>query len=126
MKILIKAHSNGTGESQLKDIYKKKMVELNNIPITETMIFEFFLAAKIKSCSVNLSNRKTKNRWGTAWTRQNRMTIYRHSVGVFLHEFAHIFVNRDRKLGESVKAHGKEFARSLEGLMDKWETKMLT
>ncbi len=119
MKELTKAYSNGTGESQLKETYKKRMVELNNTPITETIICEFFLATKIPSAKVNMSNRKTKRRWGTTWTGQNRMILYRHSVGVFLHEFAHIYVNRGRN--ESVKAHGVEFARSLENLIDIWD-----
>ncbi|MCK9506041.1 MAG: M48 family metallopeptidase [Porticoccaceae bacterium] len=96
---------------------KSVMVRLNNQPITQGEIDHFvYVACKKHGASpvwVTLSNRKTRRRWGTAWPTQRRVTMYRHSVWVFLHEMAHMLVPKGT-------GHGPAFARRLDELIDMW------
>ncbi len=122
MKLLTNESFVGTGNSQLSSDYIERLRILNNIPITIEHIKEFISISKIKPCKITLSMRITKSRWGTAWCdKKERIILYRHSVGVYLHEFAHVLNNR-MGLFNKAKPHGLEFAKFLEWLIDEWET----
>ena len=95
---------------------------MNNEPITRRMLEDFFkMNPELKPCRVELSNMETKQRWGTAWPHENRFTLYRHSVSVFLHEYAHLEV-MNRGLFRRGDHHGYHFAGVLSELLDYWDT----
>ena len=119
MRGLSKVNNNGTGESRLSKEHKVRMVNLNNSPVTLSKINAFFKINNLRPSHVNLSDRSTKCRWGTAWHTQNRLILYRHSEGVFIHELAHIHAYR--KYSVNCK-HDTVFTSVLEKLMDMWET----
>lgn len=106
-----------SGESRCKTAPALR-VELQNLPLQEGWIEDFCeyigpvwpLAPKV---DVTLSSRETKWRWGTAWPTQRRMTLYRHSVGIFLHELAHLMVPQRN-------GHNRVFATCLDGLINMW------
>jgi hypothetical protein len=111
----------GTGNSKLSKDHYERMISLNNIPITDEMIDEYFKFSHIQKCLVVLSDRPTKHRWGTAVWKKDKILLYRHSIGVFLHELAHIESYRRNK-GIKIKPHGIEFFSVLEEIIDDWET----
>ena len=120
MPYLSYANKPSTGESKISDDHKDRMFNLNNNSVSESLINEFFSINKIEPCDVNLSQRKTKRRWGTAWQKENRITLYRHSIGMFLHELAHIIAVRE--FGRKGKGHNFFYWAVLEGMIDTWET----
>lgn len=112
----------GTGNSKVytnSDI----LIELNNIPITKEKIDIFFKILKINDISVKMSNRKTVRRWGTANFQTRQITLYRHSVMVFIHELAHIFTRASMKNGRW-DYHGYEFGRTVDYFIIIWQKEM--
>ena len=108
----------GTGESYCR-IKLAIRVEANNTPVTqiEAAMFARYAWKKTKGTDeevfIEFSERRTSNRWGTAWCRQRRLTLYRHSVAVFLHELAHLLC-ADRE------GHGPTFGAMLDNLYLLW------
>lgn len=118
---------SGTGHSKLKPSYKKRIRDLNNTKLRPSEVIDFHEISGIKPINLEFSFRKTKRAWGVAWGVEERVILYRHSVGVYIHELAHIVVERDRKNGKyegwgRIKPHGYEFTETLQELMDDWET----
>lgn len=103
----------GTGESRCKTPTFVR-VAFNNVPITPGEAWRFvrqhFPDRQIR---ITFSNRKPRKRWGTAWPKEQRATIYRHSVAVFLHELAHL-------TSPGVPGHNPPFARELDRLFKLW------
>ena len=115
MKCLKYENHPGTGVARL-NIDKKYLIKLNNITISNDTALDFLKTYNI-ICSVNFSNRKTKQRWGTAFYKQDRIILYRHSVMIFLHEVAHITAyNHYDHMG-----HGKPFLRELKILIENYK-----
>ena len=110
--------SAGTGVAQLTADYKKRLIELNDEEISYDQTIDFFIANQIKPVIIEFSMRETRRQWGTAFYKQSRIILYRHSVGTFLHELAHIELFR--KIDDCVPAHGLVFAKVLEHLIRKW------
>ncbi len=108
----------GTGNSCVSPAYQERMKDLNNQQITNAQIIDFYILNSIKPAVVELSERNTKNTWGTAFYSQDRIILYRHSVGIFLHELAHLELHR--LIGQCVAAHGVVFAKMLEQLIRVW------
>ncbi len=112
-------NSPGTGNSSSK-INKTKMIEYNNIKIDRKRVNSILNKIEkefgISNVNVELSNRDTKRRWGTAFLNQNKIIIYRHSLHVLLHELAHIITyNRYKSVYHIgiVKPHGKQYGTAL-------------
>lgn len=115
-------HTAGSGNRSVR-VPKEKAVEWNNTPITKAEIEEFMRRNSRLHCAkvdVTLSARRTSRTWGTAWISRcqgqvvlgGRMTLYRHSRWVFLHELAHLMGN---------PGHGVPFGRELTRLCKEWE-----
>jgi len=118
MTSLHQVNNIGTGVSYVTPAYKDRLMELNNQEIAYDRIIDFYILNSIKAAVVELSERDTKNTWGTAFYHQDRIILYRHSVGTFLHELAHLELHR--KIGQCVPAHGLVFAKMLERLIRVW------
>lgn len=88
-------------------------VTLNNTPLTIDIVNDFLDYAQLGDVSVILSLRQTKHRWGTAWKKQKRVVLYRHSAWMLLHELAHI--KAPNKSG-----HNCDFGRTLDDLYAQW------
>jgi len=112
----------GTGESKVKTPFSRRVL-LNNTPISEKEAKDFsewysLNYNKPKLLRLTLSNRKCKRRWGSTWPSRKRIILYRHSVGVFLHELAHVTVDDPKE------HHGKKFAAELDNIhraYGRWE-----
>jgi predicted metal-dependent hydrolase len=89
-------------------------INWNNTPLSPEVARRFLDSIDMADTTVTFSKRKTKRRWGTAWKKTNRITLYRHSVWMFLHELAHI--KAPVKSG-----HGREFAQALDDLFAAWQ-----
>ena len=111
----------GTGNNEVR-LPKDVMVKWNNIPIHEVDAWRFAEAIGFGEVEIVFSNRRTKRRWGSCkWWFNNRppkLLIYRHSVWVFLHEFAHAITHLTYGLRAST--HGPEFGSTLTMLYDRW------
>ena len=111
----------GTGNSKVK-VIESYAQRLNNTIIEKKPMLEFMRqyqnAYQLKGATVELSNRKCSRRLGTAWPRQRRVKIYRHSVWVVLHELAHIYANT--QVDKRLKPHGQEFADEFMRLINFW------
>ncbi len=85
----------GTGQHYLN--YPKTIqVMLQNTPISLDEAIQFtsvvaFMQGQ-EPITVEFSERKTKRGWGVARPSERRIRLFRHSVGTFLHELAHITV----------------------------------
>lgn len=113
---LSKAYKPGTGQSLCRTP-KDTQLRLTNTPLDadEAAFILWYLAREtdspeIKAWSITLSDRQTKDRWGTAWPCANRIILYRHDVGTFLHEIAHLWVGCN-------EGHGPLFAEALDLLI---------
>jgi hypothetical protein len=94
--------------------------ELNNTEITlreanalKAKIQKHFKAPK--AIKIEFSNRKYPHTWGSAWVGSRRIKVYRHSVGVVLHELAHV-LTCDLK-----EHHGKRFAAILDECIETYQ-----
>ena len=112
VKGLIKVGKIGTGESQCSTP-KNTRIKFNDVHITIKDINKFLDYINERDISVQLSNRKTKNRWGTAILSRKEILLYRHSVAVFLHELAHVLCDE--------RGHGRIFGRKLDELYEIWD-----
>lgn len=113
----------GSGNSCLSKEYQEKLLVLNNKKLEFNEVKHFLEKNNIPKFPIELSNRKTKWALGICWPKQQRIRLYRHSVGIFLHETAHLvnyanFVKKKQNI--KYKPHGKEFAQVLESLIDMW------
>lgn len=122
MANLKKSSFLSAGESLLKHVPETDKRELNNRKITRYKVigFVYFLLTRkkmkypIKVVFSSLKpKRKKKFLWGLAWPWCRTITLYRHSVWVFLHELAHIYAPVN-------EAHGKKFAIHLERVYNYW------
>lgn len=110
---LSKEYKAGTGNSRVT-IPKSEQIRLNNTPIfiTEAVCFTKQITKSIPS--IVFSRRKTKSRWGTAFSfPQRKIILYRHSVYIFLHELAHVLCGGKEK-------HSRVFGRKLDHLYELW------
>lgn len=114
------ANFQGTGNSLCK-VPKSEMLRLQNQPIVEPEadLFLWWCCAnkvspvdKVSHCCVEFSSRKTRRRLGTAYHKDCRIILYRHSVWIFLHELAHLMPNG--------RGHGISFAKNLDQLYHLW------
>lgn len=111
MKLIEATSLRCTGESRCRSSQDLRL-ELNNMQITPSMAKAFADAIYPGHLfRFTFSSRRTKNRWGTAWLSEGRLTLYRHSVHVFLHELAHLSTR---------EAHTARFARELDKLVAAW------
>lgn len=116
----------GTGNKTTK-VSDSEKLRLTNIIIERAEVDAFLKALydrgedKIK---VELSPRRTSKRWGSAWTLERRVALYRHTVWVFLHEIAHILdVHIEQPSGRIVssnKPHGRDFGYHLKKMYELW------
>jgi len=80
----------GTGESHC-GVSESIRVKMNNTPITqiEAAFFARYAWKQVKGTDVEInvefSERRTTSAWGTAWRHNNRIILYRWTVGIFLH-----------------------------------------
>jgi len=119
------SNSVGTGHSKVR-IPKVEMVKANNTPISRKEVKEFMnhiskIHSNTKNLDIQLSNRKTSRRWGTAFPFKRKIILYRHSVLVFLHEVAH-FVSPPEKVGGKRDIHGSKFGLALTDLYREWKS----
>lgn len=101
----------GTGEARVSVSHAER-VRLNNKEITPDVASLFLTAHQIPA-KVEFSQRATMNAWGTCWSEEMRIILYRHSVWTFLHELAHVLTPKDR--------HAGMFPIALKGLYLKWK-----
>jgi len=107
----------GTGESHC-GVSESIRVKMNNTPISqmEAAFFARYAWKQIhgtdKEITIEFSERRTKNQWGTAWRHSLRITLYRWSVGIFLHELAHLTADEG--------GHGPAFGAALNKLYILW------
>jgi hypothetical protein len=116
----------GSGNKSCKVAQDEKL-RLSNILISRADADEFLkvlYATGEKQISVEISDRRTSKRWGTAWTYKRKVIIYRHTVWVFLHELAHILdVKQSFATGLAVascKPHGHDFGSHLSCMYEIW------
>lgn len=124
--------TSGTGNSTCP-VPKAEQVRLQNHLIDNAVVGQFLdllydMGEDI--ISVELSNRRTTQRWGTAWSYDRRVVLYRHTAWCFLHEVAHVLNHWDaRNEAEKAnapyfqykrKAHGREFGKYQKMLYDLW------
>src|SRR4030042_4822372 len=102
----------GTGEDLVR-VPLAERIRLNNTPLNIGDA-QAFLEWQQLPVRVEFSYQHTKRRWGSAWPKERRIVLYRHTVWIFLHDLAHVLCNP----GEH---HGHRFARCLEGLYLKWK-----
>jgi hypothetical protein len=116
----------GTGNKSCRVSTTEKL-RLSNILIDRAGVTEFMnilYATGERNITVELSNRRTSSRWGTAWTMARRVKIYRHTVWVFLHELAHILDVKKNFTGLTISArkpHGRDFGNHLACLYGIWK-----
>jgi hypothetical protein len=115
----------GTGNQTTKNlgVKNREMVRLQNWVIDYSVVQDFLQLLYDmgeEPIKVKLSNRRTSSRWGTAWGRERRTVIYRHTAWTFLHELAHILVWNKDNLFKQPKAHGREFGKYLKMLYETW------
>ncbi len=119
MKVLSHKDMICTGESWSRTPPQLR-IQMNNQKISEKTggIFLWFLVKEkglvcFKETGLFFSSRQTRRRWGTANSGTNRITLYRHSAWMLLHELAHIPVGVE-------KGHGWEFGETLDILAKVW------
>lgn len=119
----------GTGNKSCR-VNADEKLRLTNVLIDRAQANEFLkvlYATGEAPILVDFSNRRTSTRWGTAWSIMRRVTIYRHTVWVFLHELAHILDVKKEFTGypagytvPSRKPHGPDFGSHLTCLYEMW------
>ena len=125
--MLVYKNSAGSGMTKVS-IPKFEMLKANNTPISRKEITDFMryiskIYPNLPKLFIQLSNRQTTRRWGTAFPKQNKIILYRHSVLVFLHEVAH-FVSPPERIGGKWDIHGSKFGQALTGLYREWKSVM--
>jgi len=113
-----KTNFKGVGESKVKTPWSIRK-ELNNTPITPIEAFYFIRVVNAfketeKNVTVEFSKRNTIKRWGVSHRGNNKITLYRHSVNVFIHELAHLYA--------PMNGHGPEFAKEMDNFLCLWRT----
>lgn len=105
-------YTTGTGNRYVAYPYQS-IVELNNQQLTNQDVKGFLKYVNMERVKVKLSNRRTMRRWGTAWPAEERFTLYRHSVWVFIHELSHIAAGPGN-------GHNRVFGSSCTRMIMKW------
>lgn len=126
------ARKSGTGNSTCP-VPETERVRLQNHLIDDSVVSDFMQVLYDMGediISVELSYRRTTNRWGTAWSNTRRVVLYRHTAWCFLHEVAHIINDGDAKAEAERanapyfqykrKAHGRSFGKYQQMLYDLW------
>jgi len=126
--MLTYSNSAGSGNSKVK-LPKSEMVKANNTPISRKEVTDFMryisgAYPNLPKLFIQLSNRPTTRRWGTAFPRQNKIILYRHSVFVFLHELAHFVAPPDKVFCGPRDIHGVKFGQALTNLYKEWKSVM--
>lgn len=107
----------GTGESYC-GVSEAIRVKMNNTPITqiEAALFAKYAWKQVRSTEeeimIEFSERRTRSAWGTAWRHNKRIILYRWTVGIFLHELAHLTATEG--------GHGPQFGAALNKLYILW------
>lgn len=115
----------GTGNKSCKVSAAEKL-RLTNLIVTRKDVDDFLnvlYATGEKKIQVELSTRRTSSRWGTAWTRERRCILYRHTVWVYIHELAHVLDIKRDFTGSRIrnnKPHGRDFGLHLKCLYELW------
>jgi hypothetical protein len=102
----------GSGEGYCKTSSAVR-VDLNNVEVspTEARALVLKLQKHFSDCEpirLEFSNRRPRRTWGSAWIGSRRIKLYRHSVGVLLHEVAHLLTH------SFDEHHGRRFATLLD------------
>ncbi len=117
----------GTGESKCK-YPKNRRVVLNNIPISKKTCYQFikYLGMENEGVTIEFSNRNTIQMWGRAFYADKRILLYRKSVGIFLHELAHIisYYGLNRMPITTTLLHDYKFCKTLDSLCSQWESNL--
>ena len=128
-------NKSGSGNSTCP-VPKAEQVRLINHLIDEDVVADFLQTLYDMGedvISVELSNRRTSSRWGTAWPHKRKVIIYRHTAWVLIHEVAHIINDADARVDAKKanpinpqyweykrKSHGRQFGKYQETLYDLW------
>jgi hypothetical protein len=127
-----KVYTSGTGNSTCP-VPKAEQIRLQNHLIDDSVVgqvLDLLYDMGEDIISVELSHRRTTQRWGTAWPRDRRVILYRHTAWCFLHEVAHILNHWDAQADADKanapyfqykrKSHGREFGKYQQMLYDLW------
>ena len=107
-----KVYTCGTGHAYVQ-VPRAEILRLENMPITLEDATLFLQWQQIP-LTIEFSERNTKQRWGTAWPKEGRIILYRHSIWTFLHEVAHIVAGPGQH-------HAGDFPAALRGLYIAWK-----
>jgi hypothetical protein len=117
----------GTGNKSCKGVTDKEKLRLTNVLIDRAGVDEFLQVlydSGERKIDVDLSERRTTRRWGTAYILERRVKIFRHTVWILLHELAHILDTKISFATGSIitpaKPHGPDFGRHLTCLYQIW------
>ncbi len=108
--------NSGSGNSTTM-VSEKEKIRLQNTLIDTGRVQQFLnllYGMGEYKIEVQLSNRKTSHRWGTAWQYKRKVILYRHTVWTFLHEVGHILTDN------KAKCHGYKFGESLKMCYELW------
>ena len=107
----------GNGEEWCQTSRQLRL-KLNNTMISFDDVHGFQNYMGCPEFDIKFNIRPTVNRWGTAWRRKGRIgaELYRKSVKVFLHEFAHCYLF---KLNQS-DGHGPNFGKTMDYIIEMW------
>jgi len=124
--------TSGTGNSTCP-VPKAEQVRLQNHLIDDSIVSDILTLLYDMGediISIELSHRRTTQRWGTAWTAKRKVVLYRHTAWCLLHEIAHIINDGDARAEAARmnapyfqykrKSHGREFGKYQQMLYDLW------
>ena len=126
------AGKSGTGNSTCP-VPKTEQVRLQNHLIDEAVVTDFLnllYDMGEDKISIELSHRRTTQRWGTAWPLKRRVVLYRHTAWCLIHEIGHIINDGDARAEADKanapyfqyrrKSHGRQFGKYQQMLYDLW------